>query len=321
MSSSWEEPWDNEEEKEIPPRPIRRRRSRRNEQRGNLYLLTGLVIGLVLGLAYAWLISPVEYVDTNPRSLAEPYKDEYRQLIALAYAADHNLGRARERLALLESGGDLQVLASQAQRMLAENQPPQEARALAVLAADLGKPQGAATPAGEKPSPQAISAGATETPGEPAAVETTPATEVSSAIQTPTLPPPTRTPTITLTPMPTFTPRPTATPLPVLDAPFKLVSKKEVCDNRTIPGLLQIEVTGSDGKPLPGVQIVVSWQNGQEAFYTGLAPEISPGYADFQMETGISYNLVVGNTSGVLSGLSASSSCAWKLEYKQQEKE
>ncbi len=319
MSSKWEEPWDNEEEEETAPRPVRRRRSRRNEQRGNLYLLTGLVIGLVLGLAYAWLISPVEYVDTNPRSLAEPYKDEYRQLIALAYAADHNLGRARERLSLLESGGDVQVLASQAQRMLAENQPPQEARALAVLAADLGKPQGAATPAGEKPSPQAVSAGATETPGEPTAVETTPATEISAAIQTPTLPIPTRTPTITLTPMPTFTPRPTATPLPVLDAPFKLVSKKEVCDNRTVPGLLQVIVTGADGMPLPGVRISINWQGGQETFYTGLAPEINPGYADFQMASGISYNLVVGDTSKPLNGLQSSGSCAWQLEFTQQE--
>jgi hypothetical protein len=319
VSEPWEQPWDNEEEEETAPRPVRRRRSRRNEQRGNLYLLTGLVIGLVLGLAYAWLISPVKYIDTNPKSLAEPYKDGYRQLIALAYAADHNLGRARERLSLLESGGDVQVLASQAQRMLAENQPPQEARALAVLAADLGKPQGAATPTGEKPSPQAVSAGATETPGEPTAVETTPATEVSSAIQTPTQPLPTRTPTITFTPMPTFTPRPTATPLPVLDAPFKLASKKEVCDGSVAPGLLQVIVAGENSKPLPGVKITIKWKGGEETFYTGLAPEIGLGYADFLMETGVEYSLQVGDVSDSPGILRARENCALRVEFGQQE--
>ncbi len=324
MSESWEDLYDKneeveEEKEEIAPRPVRRRRQRRNEQRGNLYLLTGLVMGVVLGLAYAWLISPVKYVDTAPASLAGPYKDEYRRIIALAYAADHNLGRARERLALLDSGGSVQVLASQAQRMLAENQPPQEARALAVLASDLGKPEGAASPSGETPSPQAVAGSSTEQPqAEPPAAATA-ATDVSAAIQTPTLPQPTRTPTITLTPLPTFTPRPTATPLPILDAPFNLVSKKEACDTRAVPGLLQITVTGPDGKPLPGVKITIKWKDGEDTFYTGLAPEISPGYADFEMATGIPYNLVVGDTSKPVSGLQSNGSCSWRLEFSQQE--
>ena len=43
-----------------------------NESRGNLYLLTGLVIGLAAGLLFAWVISPVKYVDIEPLKPIEP---------------------------------------------------------------------------------------------------------------------------------------------------------------------------------------------------------------------------------------------------------
>jgi hypothetical protein len=317
MSDYWDDEEPEQKEEEIQPRPVRRRRTRNAEQRGNLYLLTGLVFGLALGLVFAWLISPVQYVDTEPTSLAAPYKDEYRRLIALAYAADHNLGRARERLALLDTANPVQVLASQAQRMLAENQPPQEARALAILAADLGKPANNA--AVGTPSPQAVAGTNNEQTATLALTsQATTTQEISSAIQTPTLPQPTPTPTITLTPMPTFTPRPTATPARILDAPFTLKSKKEVCDTTVQPGLIQIQVTDADGKALPGVQILITWQNGEDTFYTGLAPEIGPGYADFIMSPGITYNLKVGEASKVVSGI-AIPGCGggWKMEFEE----
>jgi len=97
--------------------------------------------------------------------------------------------------------------------------------------------------------------------------------------------------------VPTFTPRPTATPLRVLDAPFIVMSKKEVCDRTVQPGLLQILVTDADGQPLPGVKIQVTWREGENFFYTGLAPDISPGYADFMMQEGFTYSLRVGEAS------------------------
>jgi hypothetical protein len=312
MSNYWEDDEQEPEEEKTQPQPIRRRRGRVNEQRGNLYLLTGLVIGIVIGLGYAWLISPVQYVDTDPVSLAAPYKDEYRRLIALAYAADHNLGRARERLALVDTGDPVQVLASQAQRMLAENQPPQEARPLALLAADIGK-------TGSVASTQAVTSASSKwTPTTAKEEQATSTQDVSSAVQTPTLPLPTLPPTITRTPMPTFTPRPTATSARVLDAPFILKSKKEVCDTSVQPGLLQILVYDADGKPLPDVQILVTWKNGEETFFTGLAPEISPGYADFIMSEGISYNIKVGEASKVVGEITIPA-CGggWKMEFEE----
>ena len=79
------------------------------DERGYWYLLTGLVIGIVLGLVYAWLISPQQTQDTSPASLQPEFKDQYRAMIAAAYVATGNLPRAEARLALL--GDDDVVLA------------------------------------------------------------------------------------------------------------------------------------------------------------------------------------------------------------------
>jgi hypothetical protein len=120
------------------------------ERYGNWYLLTGLVIGVVLGLAMAWILQPVEYTDTSPSSLKAAYKDHYRLLIASAYAATGDLVRARARLELLGDENTLQALTEQAQRTLAAGNAPEEARALGLLALALGQsapgPAGAITP-------------------------------------------------------------------------------------------------------------------------------------------------------------------------------
>ena len=70
-------------------------------QSGSLYLLTGLVLGVFLGLAYTWFIQPEKAVDTAPSSLGAPLKDQYRALVATAFASTGDLVRARARLELL----------------------------------------------------------------------------------------------------------------------------------------------------------------------------------------------------------------------------
>lgn len=329
MSGRWN--WDEEEEapQESLPKQKEPRRARRrtppagdSERRSNLYLLTGLLLGLGLGLLTAWVISPVRYIDTAPASLDETYKDEYRRVIALAYQADGSLDRARERLALLDPEGSIQALAAQAQRMLAENQPPEEARALAVLAADLGNPAGAVRST-QPPQPAAgltrAAPDATDSagPAESAAA----AQETVIAVQTPTVPPPTRTPTITQTRPPTFTPRPSATPLPVLEAPFAVKERRQACDGSIPGGLLQVFVTGADGQPLPGVRILISWQDGEESFFTGLAPAAGSGYADFQMTPGVTYTLRAGSASEQAVGLVSDGTCGWVVQFSQAEGE
>ncbi|MGB6421806.1 MAG: hypothetical protein WBF05_08195, partial [Anaerolineales bacterium] len=109
------------------------------DERGNWYLLTGVVLGIMLGILFAWVISPVEYVDTAPESLTNEFKDQYRVLIASAYIANGDLVRAKARLELLDEADIYLVVAEQAQQMLAEGGSVEEAQALGRLALALGQ--------------------------------------------------------------------------------------------------------------------------------------------------------------------------------------
>jgi len=102
------------------------------DERGNLYLLTGVVLGIILGILFAWVISPVKYVDTAPESL----KDEFN---ASAYVANGDLVRAKARLELLDEADIYLVVAEQAQQMLAEGGSVEEAQALGKLALSLSQ--------------------------------------------------------------------------------------------------------------------------------------------------------------------------------------
>ena len=200
------------------------------------------------------------------------YKSEFRQLVALAYRADGNLPRASDRLALLHDADPNRELAAQAQRILGEGGSPDDARALAALAASLsgaGRPTAAAHPGaghrrGCQPHPGADPGSASSAGGH--------SSPANAGVQTATPPRP------SATPRPTFTPRPTATPPRVLDAPFTLTNQVQICDGSLPAGRLAVVVTGRDGQPLAGVPLLVTWGEGQSStFYTGLAPEISPG--------------------------------------------
>ncbi len=123
--------------------------------------MTGLILGLILGLVYAWLINPVVYENTAPASLGDAHKDFYRSTIAQVYAVTGDLQRAALRLTLLEDPDPIIALGSHAQRALAEGQDA-EARALALLAAALQSsslfPETEPELAPQQPTP-------TETPG------------------------------------------------------------------------------------------------------------------------------------------------------------
>lgn len=100
------------------------------------YLLTGLVMGFLLGLLYAWMINPVVYENTQPDTLKDNFKDTYRVTIAQVYSATGNLERAALRLALLNDEDPVYALGAQAQRSLA-NGEDEKARSLALLASAL----------------------------------------------------------------------------------------------------------------------------------------------------------------------------------------
>jgi len=109
------------------------------EKHGAWYLVTGLIMGLILGIIYAHWINPVIYENTEPSSLNETDKDIYRSTIAQVFAKTDNADRALRRLALLEDDDPFLALGSQAQRALAQGKE-EEARALALLASIIQPP-------------------------------------------------------------------------------------------------------------------------------------------------------------------------------------
>lgn len=268
-----------------------------NEKRGPWYLLTGLILGIGLGLLYAWVIRPVQYTNTAPNSLRAEFKDQYRVMIAAAYMANGDLLRARARLDLLQDADLYRTLAEQAQRTLADGSSQQEARALGVLAVALG--QAPATPV------QAATAAitptlASDTPTSAALTLTSPPpisptgelpTLAASTMQTSTLPAPAASPQVSRTPRPSSTPLPTRTATPTQGAPYVLDRQELVCNQELAQALLQVQVYDGAGEPVPGVEVILSWDGGENRFFTGLKPEINPGYADYQMTPGVMYTL------------------------------
>ena len=264
------------------------------DDRGHWYLLTGFVIGIVIGLLYAWLIAPQERQDTSPASLQPEFKDQYRAMIASAFVATGNLPRAEARLALLADEDVIQVLAAQAQRTLGEGESPLEAQALGLLAVALGDGGSDLIPS-PVPSTTPTEVQSTSEPtreaGSPDPVESTSqVTATENAGQSP----PAQTDQVdqendanlsTATPLPTRTP--TATP----GSPFVLQSNTFVCDPDLPNPLIQVIAEDAAGDPLPGQEITVSWESGDDFFFTGLKPELGTGYADFLMEPGLVYQV------------------------------
>ena len=265
------------------------------------YLLTGFLVGLLAGLILTLIFRPV-YVDAAPQALAEDEKSTFRALAAMAYVADHDLGRAQARLALLKEKSAPLSVAAQAQQQLSQNGPDQSAvKALMQLATAFAPTLAAATQPVSTPQP----AGGFTSTVQSADLLTPSATlDLNAAVMTAT---PSLSPTPTerpLTPLATFTPRGTPTPLPSLGYPFKLSSKSDVCDP-TLPGLLQLDVNDKAGSPVPGVPISVVWDGGEDLFYTGLHPNINLGYADFTMKAGTIYTVKVGDISKPVEKISA----------------
>jgi len=97
----------------------------------------------------------------------------------------------------------------------------------------------------------------------------------------------------------------TVTPRPSPSAPFQLVGREQICEPFLVDGLLKINVLDRTDQPMPGVEITVTWSNGEERFFTGLQPEISAGYADFVMEAGKTYAVRVARLGAPTTGISA----------------
>jgi len=109
-----------------------------------------LLFGIGIGLVYAWVINPIEYVDTSPNRLRQDYKTDYVLMVAEAYQAEEDLEIARARLALL---GDETPQQSVRNAVLfassLEGYPVRDISVLRALSQDLGSQN----PTIEAPSP------------------------------------------------------------------------------------------------------------------------------------------------------------------------
>ncbi len=258
-----------------------------------------LIAGFILGLIYAWIISPIRYIDASPNTLRADFKEKFRSTIAAAYAATHNLERAKARLALLGDLDPIQTLSAQAQRMLANGESFEIVQQVASLAADLRSGVAAVLPSTTNP-PSSIEQPLALT-NAPSPSSTTPAAQISPPLDA------TSTVLVVSTQLAfdTPTPRPTRTPLPTQGAPYQLISQDNVCNPNLTDGLMQIDVMDSQGHQVPGVEIIISSGPGEEHFFTGLKPEIADGYADYIMQADVTYTLRVGPSGHPISSLSA----------------
>ena len=258
--------------------------------------LLALFLGAAVGLAAAWAILPPPLNGIAPDSLRPDFKDAYRDAIAAAYSATGDLQRARARLALLHDPNVVAALSAQAQQALASGEPFGEAQELARLASDLQSGTTSITVQTPLPEVAATSFPSETSPADAAQI----ATEDASALGSPTAA------GATGTAQPSTPVRPiTVTPRPSPSAPFQLVGREQICEPFLVDGLLKINVLDRTDQPMPGVEITVTWSNGEERFFTGLQPEISAGYADFVMEAGKTYAVRVARLGAPTTGISA----------------
>jgi len=254
--------------------------------------LVGLMIGMSMSLFYTWVLDPPALTLAPPSSLNPHDKEIYTVLVAAAYTADGDLERAVRRLEGLRDAGIGNTLVLLAERYIAENRDVRDVRALARLADALGHTSALvrafiATPtATSTASPTATPLPTlTATPSlTPTPTSTVMHTVIPTRQSRPTSTP-SKTPTATVTRTPTPTATPTAEP-----GRFRVVQSTPLCDAEA-DGILRIYVRDEDGEGVPGVQISVSWPEGEDRFYTGFKPSIDPGYADFEMQTGKVYEV------------------------------
>jgi hypothetical protein len=245
-----------------------------------LYLITGLVIGIAIGLFYAWRLSPVEVIDTVPASMSDEHKDAYRLLVAQAFMTNGDPQRAIARLFLLGDDDIVNAVEDQAQRLLSRGNNIDDTRAMATLLEALEKESAIGLPTATVGDEYTVlDDGSDVTPTmmiTPTVVDVI-VTEANTQVVTTEIP--------TATMMPTMTATPTALPA------YALESFEKVCDPTIDTPLIQVMVKKNNGEQVPGVPIMVIWDDGDNVFYTGLKPNLGLGYADFEMTPGVSYDL------------------------------
>jgi len=247
-----------------------------------LPLLVGILLGIAGGLYYAWVVNPVNFVDIAPNRLNDDDKAVYILLVGEAYLSDGNLARARARLDLLGERDIAKVVSIQADSAFLRGAGPQEVRALVALAEALGVPPLAA---------DIFSGTVAVLP-----TRTGPPTPTFEAMASPT---PAPSPVLPSTPA-AAPPTPTAV---LVASQYDLISLNASCPDQGPRGLIEIYVGDGFGNGIPAIEVLVEWEEGRDVFFTGLKPQINPGYADFQMEPDRRYSVTLFGLSEPVLGI------------------
>lgn len=96
-------------------------------------VLIALTIGIALGLAYGWVIDPVEYTDVTPDLLREDFRVDYVLMTAEAYQDDFDAQAAARRIALLGSEPPSAIVSSALEYAALHNFTQDEIAALQAL--------------------------------------------------------------------------------------------------------------------------------------------------------------------------------------------
>jgi hypothetical protein len=241
-------------------------------------LFVGLAAGLAISLFYTWIINPVVEYDTAPWQLSDEARDQYMGMIGQAYSFNENFARAEERISAFKFDNPGVEVARRACAFFRRA----EDLALTLGLVDLAHAYGETTCVD-------VELGGAPTPGP---------TSTNTPLFTPTPTPsvtPTPTATATATPRPTNTPdlsriTPTATLTPTPAGPFELHTVTAFC-NADYSGVVEVLVQETDATGISGIEVLVTWEGGEDRLFTGLQPGEDPGFANFVMETGQTYRV------------------------------
>jgi hypothetical protein len=240
-------------------------------------IVIGIIMGVAGGLYWAWQVAPIEETDTAPWQLNAQNRADYVVAIMLAYSYDSDLNSAYLRLLELRPEGDpieyvAEVACDLARSGYVDSASGERAiRSMMTFYQNQGR-------SGCADTLLPVVMGPTRTP--------------IPIVGTPTLPQaPTKTNIPTLEPgVATSTPEIRVAPTVIPQGAFEIVRFERFCDANT-PGLLIVQVQDSDGGPLPGQRVRVTWRDGRSDFLTGIKPGQTRDYADFVMDAGVGYTV------------------------------
>jgi hypothetical protein len=273
-------------------------------------ILALLILGLILGLAYAWWIDPIRITEAAPAQVTEAYQHTWIIMAAEALAQDGDWDRTRARLDTLRDPVLPQTVKTLFEQADAQGSKA-AARALAQLADRLAVRTAEMSVYLITPIVTPASTPRTSTPTPPTTVRPTLVSAAASA-------------TATLTPTPLVTSQPVLpTPVPTYNPSYQIISQIAECTRANATPQIRVTVQDAAGQPLAGVTVWVTWDSGTDRFVTGLKPDVNAGYGDFDMLRDRNYNVSIDQPESIIAtGLQAEAcagggSVSWRLIIRQ----